>query len=90
MFSEHGIRERVQEAVRCAELLKLDASTPHIRTYMIACIADRYIHINNIGEILSRALFNPPKLRVETLEHRELHRLINTSLAQAMMNVGLN
>lgn len=72
--------ERTKEALRCARLLELDTSQQFIRTCLSACVADKRIHINNIGEVLSHSIAYPSKLLAGAYESSELHRSITPVL----------
>ncbi|MEZ8013816.1 hypothetical protein AB4516_00030 [Vibrio sp. 10N.222.54.F12] len=80
MLSEEMLYERTKEALRCARLLELDTSQQFIRTCLSACVADKRIHINNIGEVLSHSIAYPSKLLAGAYESSELHRSITPVL----------
>ncbi|MEZ8092715.1 hypothetical protein [Photobacterium swingsii] len=74
MLSESTLIERLEEAKRCARILELDMSRHTIRSYIIACVIDNDIHINNIGSALTSALANPGHLLLGAFEKTEQHQ----------------
>lgn len=80
VLSEEVINERTKEALRCARLLELDTKKQFIKLCLSACIADKRIHINNIGEVLSHSIAYPSKLLAGAYETSELHQSITPVL----------
>ncbi|MGR2770399.1 hypothetical protein ACUYOF_23105 [Photobacterium ganghwense] len=76
MLAEICLQARLQEAKRCARVLELDISQRNIQAYVIACVTDTDIHIDQIGEVLGQALAHPSRVLLGAFEKSEIYQSV--------------
>ncbi|MEZ8099246.1 hypothetical protein [Vibrio bivalvicida] len=73
---------RVQEAIRCAQLLEIDVNDKNVRGCMVAAIMCEQVHESNLGTLLNLAYTSQSIVFLHALKQTEEFKLIHALLSK--------